>query len=143
MNKGDISVHHLLSWIFYIENAIKFIEYGRNYFKKVIVEENMDNNFLFKMKKLENNNKSIGFLFGLFEIHKEECFITEYSIQQTSLEQIFNQFAQSQISMLVERTSTIIEEGDVENIAIPLEDKNPAKKKKKIVLNDELVKKLL
>ena len=144
MNKGNgISINSLLNWIFYIENAIKFIQYGRNYFKKIIVEENMDNNFLFKMKKLENNNKSIGFLFGLFEIHKEECFITEYSIQQTSLEQIFNQFAQNQTSMLIHRSSTIVEEGDVENIAIPLEDKNPAKKKKKIILDDELVQKVL
>ena len=27
---------------------------------------------------------------------RAECFITEYSIQQTSLEQIFNKFAQRQ-----------------------------------------------
>ena len=76
----------------------------------------MDNNFLFKMKKLENENKSIGFLFGLFETHKDECFITEYSIDQTSLEQIFNKFAQNQKSMLAERGSTIVEIGDVENV---------------------------
>ena len=44
------------------------------------------------------NTKSIGFFFGLFEKHKEECFITEYSIQPTSLEQIFNQFAKAQIA---------------------------------------------
>ena len=144
MEKGNgISIHALLNWIFYIENAFKFVEYGNKNFKKIIVEENMDNNFLFKMKKLEKDNKSIGFLFGLFEIHKEECFITEYSIQQTSLEQIFNQFAQNQSSMLGERTSTIIEDGDVENIAIPLEDKNPANKKKKIILNDDLIQKLI
>jgi len=144
MEKGNgISIHALLNWIFYIENAFKFVEYGSKNFKKIIVEENMDNNFLFKMKKLEKDNKSIGFLFGLFEIHKEECFITEYSIQQTSLEQIFNQFAQNQSSMLGERTSTIIEDGDVENIAIPLEDKNPANKKKKIILNDDLIQKLI
>ena len=44
------------------------------------------------------NTKSIGFFFGLFEKHKEECFVTEYSIQQTSLEQIFNIFAKAQIA---------------------------------------------
>ena len=76
----------------------------------------MENNFLFKMKKNKSKNISIGYLFGLFELHKEDCFITEYSIQQTSLEQIFNKFAQNQKSMLAERGSTIVEIGDVENV---------------------------
>ena len=48
------------------------------------------------MKKSKSNNYSIGFFFGLYEESKEECFITEYSIQQTSLEQIFNKFSMNQ-----------------------------------------------
>jgi ATP-binding cassette subfamily A (ABC1) protein 3 len=143
MDKNNgISVNSLLSWIFYVQNAIKFVEYGKNNFLKIIIEENMDNNFLFKMKKLDNENKSIGYLFGLFETHKEECFITEYSIQQTSLEQIFNKFAENQNSMLRERSSTIVEAGDVENISMPL---NERKKyvKERIILTDELAEKLL
>ena len=114
-NNG-ISISALISWIFYVENAIKFIEYGRDNFSKIVIEESMENNFLFKMKKNKSKNISIGYLFGLFELHKEECFITEYSIQQTSLEQIFNKFAQNQKSMLTERGSTIVEIGDVENV---------------------------
>ena len=47
------------------------------------------------MKK-GDNTQSIGFFFGLFEESKEECYVTEYSIQQTSLEQIFNKFAANQ-----------------------------------------------
>ena len=47
------------------------------------------------MKK-EENSKSIGFLFTLLEKEKDNCEITEYSIQQTSLEQIFNKFAENQ-----------------------------------------------
>ena len=43
------------------------------------------------MKK-NQDTKSIGFFFGLFESHKSHCFVTEYSIRQTSLEQIFNMF---------------------------------------------------
>ena len=39
---------------------------------------------------------SIGFLFSLLEKEKDGCEITEYSIQQTSLEQIFNKFAENQ-----------------------------------------------
>ena len=140
---GGISVNALINWIFYVENAIKFVEYGKDNFSKIIIEENMDNNFLFKMKKLEDDNKSIGYLFGLFEEHKEECFITEYSIQQTSLEQIFNKFAENQNSMLRERRSTIVEEGDVENISMSINERQKFMRNKKIILTEELAKNLL
>ena len=142
-NSNGISINSLISWIFYVQNAIKFIEYGRDNFSKIIIEENMDNNFLFKMKKLENDNKSIGFLFGLFETHKDECFITEYSIQQTSLEQIFNSFAQNQKSMLSERCSTIVEAGDVENISMSANERKRFLRREKILLTDLLSDKLL
>jgi len=141
-HNGDIHIGTLLNWLFFVENALKFITHGKEYFSQIILSEHIENNFIFKLLK-GKEQKSIGFFFGLFEQKKEECHITEYSIQQTSLEQIFNQFAQNQSSMLGERTSTIIEDGDVENIAIPLEDKNPANKKKKIILNDDLIQKLI
>ena len=116
-NNG-ISISNLINWIFYCENAIKFVKFGYDNFANIIIKENMDNNFLFKMKKKQKGGKSIGYLFGLYETHKDACFITEYSIQQTSLEQIFNQFSQNQMSTMVERNSTIVEEGDVENIHV-------------------------
>ena len=144
MDKNNgISINSLLSWVFYVQNAIKFVEFGKDNFSKIIIEENMDNNFLFKMKKKEEDNKSIGYLFGLFETHKEECFITEYSIQQTSLEQIFNKFAENQNSMLSERRSTIVMEGDVENISMHISERKKFKRNEKIVLTDELAENLL
>ena len=73
-------------------NMIKKVN---EHFDEIILTEFIENNFLFKIKK-SGNSKSIGFLFGLIESVKEECNITEYSIQQTSLEQIFNQFAANQ-----------------------------------------------
>jgi hypothetical protein len=42
---------------------------------------------------VSRDNYSIGYLFGLFEDIKEQFFISEYSVSQTSLEQIFNNFA--------------------------------------------------
>ena len=93
---GNINIRVLLSWIFFVENAIKFIMKGKNHFEEIILPEYIENNFLFKMKKSKNNNNSIGFFFGLYEESKEECYITEYSIQQTSLEQIFNKFSLNQ-----------------------------------------------
>ncbi len=63
-----------------------------NQFADVYIIEFWDNIFKLKIKKSSNNN-SIGYLFGLFEDLKMECFLAEYSISQTSLEQIFNNFA--------------------------------------------------
>ena len=137
---NGVKMAHLINFIFYVENAIKFVNYGLDNFEKVIIEENMDNNFLFKMKKKEKEDKSIGYLFGLYENHKEECFITEYSIQQTSLEQIFNKFAETQDSMLLDRRSTIVFEGDVENIK---SEGNKNNTKSKIILTKDLVNQLL
>ena len=137
---NGVSIRHIINFIFYVQNAIKFVTFGIENFNKIIIEENMDNNFLFKMKKKENENKSIGYLFGLYDIHKEECFVTEYSIQQTSLEQIFNSFSQKQDSEMLRRNSTIVEEGDVENIK---SGSVKSGKSKKIILTKNYAKELL
>ena len=98
-----------------MENAIKFIKKAENYFESIILTEYIDNNFLFKMKK-NQDTKSIGFFFGLFESNKNDCFVTEYSIRQTSLEQIFNMFEDKQ-----RKANNINEEEKREEIII---DKN-------------------
>ena len=92
---NEIPIRALVSWTFFLNNALKFIKKSEKYFEKIILTEHIDNNFLFKMKK-NNNTKSIGFFFGLFESNKDNCYVTEYSIQQTSLEQIFNMFEDKQ-----------------------------------------------
>ena len=127
---GNIHINTLLNWIFFVENALKFIIKGKNYFDEIIVSEHIENNFLFKMKK-EHSDKSIGFFFGLFEEGKESCFVTEYSIQKTSLEQIFNKFAASQ-----GKTKEQIDEKNNN-------DDNNMTQSKNIVVNDELIGKLI
>jgi ATP-binding cassette subfamily A (ABC1) protein 3 len=89
--KGSINICALLNWIFWVDNAFKFIQKGKNYFEEIILVEHFENSFLFKLKR-GKDTKSIGFFFGLFEENKEECHVSEYSIQLTSLEQIFNKF---------------------------------------------------
>ena len=74
---------------------MRMVKKVSEHFNEIILTEFIENNFLFKIKK-GDGLKSIGFLFGLVESIKGDCFITEYSIQQTSLEQIFNQFAANQ-----------------------------------------------
>ena len=120
-----VNIGVILNWIHFIENSIKFIQKGKNYFEEIILAEHIENNFLFKMKK-GNNTKSIGFFFGLFEENKEECHVAEYSIQQTSLEQIFNKFAFNQ--------------GKINN---EIEEENILKESKNIVINDELYNNIL
>ncbi len=53
-----------------------------------------ENNFVFKIKRNRNENeKSIGYLFGIIEENNHKFNIEQYFLQLTSLEQIFNQFA--------------------------------------------------
>ena len=142
---NEININYLLNWIFYIENAIKFIKYGKDKsnFDKIIIEENIDNNFLFKIKKYKENNKSIGYLYGLFEIYKEECYISEYSLQQTSLEQIFNEFAEKKEIYIKKNISQEFEYINNDNISIDEGITRKNSRFNKIVLSDELIEKLL
>ena len=108
---GYTQILTLLNWIFFVENALKFITHGNEYFSQIILSEYIENNFIFKLLK-GKEQKSIGFLFGLFEEKKDECHVTEYSLQQTSLEQIFNKFAASQGKNNNEDTNIKLEEND-------------------------------
>ena len=48
---------------------------------------------MFKIKRNRNENeKSIGYLFGIIEENNHKFNIEQYFLQLTSLEQIFNQF---------------------------------------------------
>jgi ATP-binding cassette subfamily A (ABC1) protein 3 len=123
----SVNIRVLLSWIFFVENAIKFIIKGKDYFEEIILPEYIENNFLFKMKK-GRKSQSIGFLFGLYDKSKEECFITEYSIQQTSLEQIFNKFAMNQGK---EKKLELDEQNSDDDIS------------KYVIINEELINKLI
>ena len=115
-----ITIRTLLSWIFFVENSLKFIRNADKYFENIILTEFIDNNFLFKMKK-NQDTKSIGFLFGLFEKNKNECYVTEYSIHQTSLEQIFNMFEDKQRKINsdnIDEKEEIIINNDVYNLLL-------------------------
>ena len=129
---GKIALITLLNWIFFVQNAFKFIKNAKEYFDEIYLSEHIENNFLFKMKK-GPNTKSIGFFFGLFEKHKEECFITEYSIQPTSLEQIFNQFAKAQIA----------EQNTDKNKKHINQIKTNKEVKKEILVDDNIINKLI
>ena len=72
------------------------------------------------MKK-NSETKSIGFFFGLFESNKDKCYVTEYSIHQTSLEQIFNMFEDKQRKINsdnIDEKEEIIINNDVYNLLL-------------------------
>jgi len=95
IQSGNTSIQTLVNWTRYVTCSMKMIGVVLPHFNEIILSEFIENNFLFKIKK-DKNSKTIGFLFSLLEAQKEACEITEYSIQQTSLEQIFNKFAENQ-----------------------------------------------
>ena len=95
IQSGNTSIQTLINWTRYVTCSMKMIGVVLPHFTEIILSEFIENNFLFKIKK-DKNSKTIGFLFSLLEAQKESCEITEYSIQQTSLEQIFNKFAENQ-----------------------------------------------
>jgi hypothetical protein len=59
-------------------------------FSKCEVIEHFGNTWKLKVSR---DNFSIGFLFGMMEELQPRFFISEYSVAQTTLEQIFNNFA--------------------------------------------------
>ena len=96
MNSGvRITNKKLIQWTFYTENFLKSVNKILDYFDDVSLIEYFDNTFKLKIKKNSDakKNPTNGFLFTFIEEIKKECNISEYSISQSSLEQIFNKFA--------------------------------------------------
>ena len=69
----------LISWTHYIRNALKLIKKAKDFFDEIILTEYIENNFLFKIKKSENDNKSI--YFYLFCLKMEKMIIILLNIQ--------------------------------------------------------------
>lgn len=57
------------------------------------VVEHWSNSWKLKLKR--DSQTTIGSMFGLVEDHKDQYMLSEYSVSQTTLEQIFNHFASS------------------------------------------------
>lgn len=92
--KVPISTEEFLQWQFaeaWGEHFINTIQGNQN-FVNVEIVEHWGNSWRLKM---DRGQFSIGYLFGLVEEMKDAFQVSEYSISQTSLEQIFNNFAAS------------------------------------------------
>ena len=81
----------LVQFCFTQTNGFKFIASMCKLFEQVELLEQCGD---FYKLRAPREDKTIGFLFGLIETQKKEMNIQEYGVSQTSLEQIFQNFAQ-------------------------------------------------
>jgi len=73
-------------------------------FSKVEVLEHYNNSYKIKVSR---DSFSIGYLFGLMEDVKGDFQVSEYSVSQTTLEQIFNNFAKEAEKGNARRRTTV------------------------------------
>lgn len=81
--------------MFIMRHGLKVIDLLSNQFTMVELLEQCSD--FFKLR-IPRETKTIGFLFGLVEDNKQAFNIAEYSVNQTSLEQIFQTFANMSVA---------------------------------------------
>jgi hypothetical protein len=85
-----VSYQNFLIWLNVEIHGLRIIHYLVEDFQSLEVLEHY--NDYFKMR-VPRGDKSIGYVFGLIENQKADFGIAEYSVSQTTLEQIFQTFA--------------------------------------------------
>jgi len=89
LQKGQVSAKQLVEWILMETDGFKLKEFLRQNFGNLAVIEHFQSFFRFKSE----SRIVIGKFFGCMEDKKKELNILQYSIRQTTIEQIFNNFA--------------------------------------------------
>ena len=92
---GEVKIMHFVTFIYIQTNGFKFIECLAGLFDQVEILEQCSDFYKFRVPK---EQRTIGFVFGTIEDKKGEFCISEYSVSQTSLEQIFQNFANQSTS---------------------------------------------
>lgn len=88
-------LENLVQYLFIQQNGFRIIQKLVSVFKSVeLLEQCAD----FYKLKVPRGEVTIGYLFGMIEDLKTDFNISEYSVTQTSLEQIFQQFANQEIA---------------------------------------------
>ena len=83
---GEVRLRNLLEWLKAQTYGFRIITYLTRHFEQVEVLEQCGEFFKLRVPK---EDKTIGWLFGQFESSKQQLGIQEYSVSQTTLEQIF------------------------------------------------------
>ena len=113
---GYVFISRIISWVYYLENALNMIKIILDDFPEIHCTDYGDNNFVFKIKRNKNEGeKTIGYLFGIVEENKNRYNIEQYFLQLSSLEQIFNKFAKE-----TEKDDNQYNKNGLRNIDIPI-----------------------
>ena len=88
--KKSVDRDEFIRWVFTETKGGAVVEKFENMFAQCEVLEHFNNSYKIKVSR---DNYSIGYLFGMMEDIKVLYSISEYSVSQTTLEQIFNNFA--------------------------------------------------
>ena len=111
---GYVYLGRIISWVYYIKNALSLIDIILKDFPEIHCTDYGENNMVFKIKRNKNEEeKSIGYLFGIIEENKNKFNIEQYFLQLSSLEQIFNKFAK-------ETEKAEEQKNNIRNIDIPI-----------------------
>ena len=88
---GFIHRPQLVSWVILEQRGHEFLDWLKTEFEDVKISEHYLALYKFKIAKQED--KSIGYLFTAIERNKEAFYIADYAISQTTMDQIFTDFA--------------------------------------------------
>lgn len=93
--KGSVSVQMIAEYVLIERKGWNVVGFFKSEFSGYHLIEHFQNFYRFKLEA----NVSVGKIFGMFEENKERLGILQYSIKQSTIEQIFNMFAQNQIEV--------------------------------------------
>ncbi|CDW85063.1 abc transporter family protein [Stylonychia lemnae] len=91
---GTVSVKNFLNWLYIEQAGINILDGLSQYFSEVEILEHYNDYYKLRVPR---ESKTIGFIFSFIENKKDSFKISEYSASQTTLEQIFQKFANQQI----------------------------------------------
>ena len=79
-------VKNIITYFYTMSSGLKVLEFLCSQFAQVELYEQCSD--FFKMR-IPRNGETIGHMFGLLQQNKQKLLISEYSVNETSLEQIF------------------------------------------------------
>ena len=91
---NQVRLQSLIQFFYTQQYGFQFIEFLAKQFEQVELLEQCSDFYKIRVPK---EDKTIGYIFGLLEGQKETYAIAEYGVSQTSLEQIFQNFAQQSV----------------------------------------------
>lgn len=89
MKKQTVPIEMIASWILIERQGLAIKSILSENFTEIQTLEHFQTFYRFKV----SSNISLGKVFGLLEESKQALRILQYSVKQTSLEQVFNYFA--------------------------------------------------